>query len=125
MTGRHPLIYDPCFAPATKTVSQLACTVTPWGKLWRFELTSPIPASARHRSGRPWVWAYVLGDGTRCTTATGTGAVVDKVALNYYCTPGTGWASVPSDRAEPWTVRFAPSYKSKTLRTESVATAWY
>jgi hypothetical protein len=51
--------------------------------------------------------------------------MVDKVALNYYCIPGTGWASIPDRRAEPWTVRYARGYQSKTLETESLTTAWY
>ena len=123
--SNHQLIYDPCFAPPTKKVAQLACMLDPWGKLWRFELTSPIAASARHRSTKPWVWAYVLSNGTRCITDTGTGVEVDKVTLNYYCRLGGGFASLPDKSAEPWTVRYATSYRSKTLRTEPVKTAWY
>lgn len=119
------LIYDPCFAPETRTFTQLACMAAPWGKVTRLDLTAPIPKSARHRNGKPWIWAYALGNGIRCITATGTGTVVDKVVLNYYCVPGTGWASIPNEKAEPWTARYAKSYASKTVGTEKLTTAWY
>ncbi|MGD0874698.1 MAG: hypothetical protein ABSA14_06830 [Acidimicrobiales bacterium] len=119
------LIYDPCFAPETKSFKQLACMASPWGKVTRLDLTASIPDAAKHPNGKPWVWAVQLANGVRCITATGTGTVVDKVALNYYCIPGTGWASIPDRTAEPWTVRYARSYQSKTLETESLTTAWY
>jgi hypothetical protein len=118
-------IYDPCFAPETKTFAHLACMVTPWSKVTRFDLTSPVPKSARHANGKPWAWAYQLNNGVRCITETGTGELVDNVALNYYCVPGTGWASVPDKKTEPWTVRYASSSQSKSLKTEKVAIAWY
>ncbi len=118
-------IYDPCFAPETKTFTQLACMVTPWSKVTRFDLTSPIPKAAKHPNGKPWVWADQLSNGVRCITETGTGAVIDKVVLNYYCVPGKGWASIPDKKAEPWTVRYAKSLQSKTLETVKVTTAWY
>ena len=119
------LIYDPCFAPETRTFTQLACMAAPWGRVTRFELTAPIPKIARHPNGKPWIWAYELGNGIRCITATGTGTVVDKVVLNYYCVPGTGWASIPDRKAEPWSVHYARSYGSKTVETEKLITAWY
>jgi hypothetical protein len=119
------LIYDPCFAPGKKTFSQLACLASPWGKVTRFELTAPVPASARHGNGKAWVWAYELADGIRCITATGTGTLVDNVALNYYCVPGTGWAAIPAKTAEPWTARYAKSPHAKTLETEKITIAWY
>ena len=119
------IIYDPCFAPVTKTVTQLACMVSPWSEITRFDLTAPIPKAAKHPNGKPWVWADQLGNGVRCITDTGTGVDVDKVALNYYCIPGKGWASIPDGKATPWTVRYAKSYQSKTLETEKVTTAWY
>jgi hypothetical protein len=51
---------------------------------------------------------------------------VDKVGLSYYCVPGgTGWASTPDQKLEPWTVRYAKSDQSKTLQTEKVTIAWY
>ena len=118
-------IYDPCFAPAQKVVSQLACMVTPWSKVTRFELTSPIPKGAKHPNGGPWVWAYQLANGLRCITETGTGAIVDKVALNYYCVPGKAWASIPDEKVEPWSAEYARSYQSKTLTTVKIPTAWY
>jgi hypothetical protein len=118
-------IYDPCFAPETKKFAQLACMATPWGRITRFDLTAVIPKAAKHSNGRSWVWAYQLENGLRCITDTGTGTVVDKVALNYYCVSGKGWASIPNRKAEPWTVQYATSYQSKTLRTERVTTAWY
>jgi len=118
-------VHDPCFAPDSKTFAQLACMTTPWSKVTRFDLTAPIPKAAMHPSRLPWVWAYQLGNRVRCTTETGTGTMVDKVALNYYCVPGTGWASIPDKSAEPWTVRYAKSYKAKTLETEKVSIAWY
>jgi hypothetical protein len=119
------LIYDPCFAPETMTFTQLACMAAPWGKVTRFDVTAPIPKAAKHPDGKPWVWAYELGSGIRCITATGTGALVDKVALNYYCVPEAGWASIPNQKAGSWTVRYAKSYQSKTLETEKVTTGWY
>ncbi|MGA3352735.1 MAG: hypothetical protein ABSD85_06045 [Acidimicrobiales bacterium] len=118
-------IYDPCFAPQSKTFTQLACMVAPWGQVTRFDLTAPIAKAAEHPNGKPWIWADQLGNGIRCITATGTGVEIDKVALNYYCDPGTGWASIPGQKTEPWTTRYAKSYKAKTLQTESVTTAWY
>jgi hypothetical protein len=124
MTAKS-LIYDPCLAPPAKTVTQLACMASPWGKVTLFELTAPIATSAKHANGKPWVWAYQLGNGVRCITATGTGTLVDKVALNYYCVPGTGWAAIPDKTTEPWTARYAKSPRSKTLKTEKVTTAWY
>jgi hypothetical protein len=119
------LIYDPCFAPEATTFTQLACMATPWGKVTRFDLTASIPKVAKHPNGKPWVWADQLGNGVHCITETGTGVLVDKVALNYYCVPGTGWASIPDQKAEAWTVRYAKNYESKTLETEKVTTAWY
>ncbi len=118
-------IYDPCFAPGTKTFTQLACMAAPWSRVVRFDLTAAIPKVARHPNGKPWVWADLLANGVRCITDTGTGTVVDKVVMNYYCVPGTGWADIPDQKAEPWTVQYAKSYKSKTVDPEKVTTAWY
>jgi len=119
------VLYDPCFAPEAKTFAQLACMVSPWSKVTRLDLTAPISKAALHPNGKPWVWADQLGNGARCITDTGTGVEVDKVALNYYCVPGTGWASIPYQNTAPWTVRYAKSYQSRTLETEKVTTAWY
>ncbi|MGA2805711.1 MAG: hypothetical protein ABSF89_15210 [Acidimicrobiales bacterium] len=119
------LLYDPCFAPEAKTFTQLACMASPWGEVTRFDLTAPIPKSAVHPNGKPWVWADQLGNGDRCITDTGTGVEVDKVVLNYYCLPGKGWASIPDQQTAFWTVRYAKSYQSKALETEKVTTAWY
>jgi len=124
MTNKS-LIYDPCFAPDVKAVTELACMATPWGKVTRFDLTAPIPKSAKHPNGKPWVWADQLGNGVRCLTDEGTGAVIDKVVFNYYCVPGTGWATIPDKKPEPWTVRYAKSDQSTTLESEQVTTAWY
>ena len=118
-------IYDPCFVPAVKTFAQLACMATPWGKVTLFDLTAPIPRSAKHPNAKPWVWADELNNGIRCVTATGTGVEIGKVALNYYCVPGTGWASIPDQRSQPWTSRYAKSYKSKSLQREKLTIAWY
>jgi hypothetical protein len=119
------LLYDPCFAPEARTFTQLACMASPWGEVTRFELTAPVPKSALHPNGKPWVWAEQLGNGVRCITDTGTGVEVDRVALNYYCVPGKGWASIPAEKTGLWTVRYAKSYQSKALETEMVTTAWY
>ena len=121
----HSLIYDPCFAPKLKKFTQLACMDAPWSKVTKFDLTAPIPRAAKHPNGKPRVWAYQLSKGLGCITATGTGTVVDKVVMNYYCVPGKGWASIPDRKAEPWTVRYAKSPQSKTLETEIVTIAWY
>lgn len=119
------VIYDPCFTAGTKPVTQLACMSAPWSEVTLFDLTSPIPRSAMHPAGRPRVWADQLGNGLRCIADTGTGNVVDKVVLNYYCTPGKGWASIPDEKLQPWTVKYASSDKAKTLQLEQVTTAWY
>ncbi len=119
------VIYDPCFAPPTKAYSELACMADPWGAVIRFALTAPIPKAAMHPNSKPWVWAYQLGNGVRCITDTGTGTIVAKVVLNYYCVPGKGWASIPDERAEPWTARYAKSYQAKATVPEKLTTAWY
>lgn len=119
------LIYDPCFAPPTRVFVQLACMATPWGAVVLFDLTASIPRSALHGSARPWVWAYRLADGIRCITDTGTGTLVDHVALNYYCIPGKGWSSVPEEKHEPWTAKYAKSYRARTVQSEPITTAWY
>ena len=119
------LLYDPCFAPEAKTFTQLACMASPWSVVTRFDLTAPIPKSAAHPNGKLWVWADQLGNGVRCITDTGTGVEVDRVALNYYCLPGKGWASIPDEKTTLWTVRYAKSYPSKALETERVTTAWF
>ena len=124
MTNKS-VLYDPCFAPGEKNFTQLACMASPWGEVTRFDLTAPIPKSAVHPNAKPWVWADQLGNGVRCITDTGTGVEVDKVALNYYCLPGKGWASVPDERTGFWTARYAKSYQSKALETERVTTAWF
>ena len=121
----HSLIYDPCFAPVKPHFAQLACMAAPWGSVIRFTLTSPIPGSAKHPSGKPRVWADQLATGIRCIVATGTGVLIDKVALNYYCVPGSGWASTPAHASEPWTVRYATSQRATKLRTVALTTAWY
>ena len=84
------LLYDPCFAPEARTFTQLACMASPWGEVTRFELTAPIPKSALHPNGKPWVWAEQLGNGVRCITDTGTGVEVDRVALELLLRTGKG-----------------------------------
>jgi hypothetical protein len=117
-------IYDPCFAPKAGTFSQLACMYVPWGEVTLLKLTAALP-KPDVSSGPPQVWAYQLGNGTGCVVGTGTNGEVDGVPINYYCTPGTGAASAPNEKTEPWTVRYATSTQAKTLETETVLTAWY
>ena len=120
------LIYDPCFAPETRTFARLACMAAPWGKVTRLDLTAPIPRVPGTATASPGSGPAALGNGIRCITATGTGTVVDKVVLNYYCVPGTGWAS--DSQREGRTVdaaRYTKSYTSKTVGTEKLTTAWY
>ncbi|MHB1930959.1 MAG: hypothetical protein ACYDEN_03920 [Acidimicrobiales bacterium] len=119
-------IYDPCFArTASARTGQLACAVDPWTKVELFDLGKPIGKGAVHSNGRPVVWADRLANGVSCTLDTGTGAYVDHVVMNYYCTPYQGWATFPTRAHEPWTVRFAGSSHARRVSRVAVTSAWY
>lgn len=118
-------IHDPCFAPPGKDFRVLACLVAPWDEVTRFVLTAPLAPSARHVSGRPQVWAMTLHGGARCVLDTGTAVAVAGRNLNFYCTPGEGWASFPATTTRSWTVRYAASSHSTSLVARRVLTAWY
>lgn len=120
MTGNE--IYDPCFSPpaGVSGVVEVACAPSPWSKVVLMRLTRRLP---KNTGGRPHPWAFRLADGDGCVVGTGANGEVDGVVMPFYCT--VGLTSAPDEAHEPWTVRFAGSYKATRLQTERVSTAWY
>ncbi len=120
MSGNY--IYDPCFAPhaGAAGVSEVACAPAPWSKVVMMRLTRRLPANSGYR---PTLWALVLAGGDRCVVGTGTNGEVDGVVMFFYCNHGL--AGGPSMAHEPWTVRFATSYRATHLETKAVVIGWY
>ena len=73
-----------------RIVASKACSLANIFRVAKDGSTAPIPNATKHANRKPWVWADPLSNGIRSITDTGTGVLVDKVALNYGRVPGNG-----------------------------------
>lgn len=114
-------IYDPCFAPATGQVSQVACLSAPWANAEVLQLSGKLPA-ASPPPGTHRPWAFVLAGGVRCVAATGTVPEVAGVNLGYECTDGSNAALVDPSAKQVAAQRAARN--ATTLTRVLVTTIW-
>lgn len=114
-------IYDPCFAPASGQVTQVACMSAPWADAEVLQLSGKLPAaSAAPGTHRPW--AFVLAGGIRCVAATGTVPEVAGVNLGYECGDGSNATLVDPSAKQVVAQRAAPG--ATTLTRVLVTTIW-
>ena len=118
-------VYDPCFAAPGHHNSTVACAVSPWSDVVVIELTGVLPHLVKRPQNPQLVWAERLGNGERCVIDTGTGVSVAGATLNYYCSPGVGWASVPDLSTSLWSASFARTLHARYVQKVSVLAAWY
>ncbi len=82
-------IFDPCFALADG--KSVECGANPWKSKpgFRLNLTEPLPkpdiTAQTAALAAKSCWLLVLADGTVCTPATGTRAMVAGEMTTYYC----------------------------------------
>jgi hypothetical protein len=119
--------YDPCFAPepaTTTDVTEVACADNPWSSVTLIKLSQPlahgswgtVPTGEVHSP-----WALQLANGDECGLIEGTSPEADAMTFNFGCSQGN--AAYPSQKTEPWTVKYAPR-GSRTVTIVSVASAW-
>jgi len=118
-------IYDPCFASPARHAGTVVCAINPWSDVVLMNLSSALPHLVKHQRNPLLVWAERLGNGERCVIDTGTGVSVAGATLNYYCSPGAGWASVPDLSTSLWSTSYAATNHARSLRQVPVLVAWY
>jgi hypothetical protein len=99
--------------------------VSPWSDVVKLDLTSALPHVITPQKNPSLVWAERLVDGERCILDTGTGVTVAGTTLNYYCSPGVGWAGVPDITGAPWSASFVHSIHEKSVHRVAIVAAWY
>jgi hypothetical protein len=134
-------IYDPCFGPPDEAhATEVVCDPLPWSGATLLRLTAALPLKyadqypAKHPSDR--VWAFELGNGARCSNATGAAEVIKGVVLMYICTGAgstafrDGSAGSLSTSRQPWVVeyvrsiRFSGTTAEGKLQSTAIAVAW-
>lgn len=114
-------ILDPCFAPASGTVTQVACVAAPWAQAEMLQLTGRLPSGPpAGNPDRPW--AFQLSSGVRCVASTGTVPLVSGVDLGYHCTDGTD-AALADPAARQVIAEYAPP-GATVLQRVAVTTIW-
>ena len=100
-------LYDPCFSPLTDSPAAVMCLGSSPTKLYRVNLTAPLPSVPPVASPSPVEpLIIILTSGVSCGTITG--GTTDQAGLreNYECTDQAGLYGYPDKTGVVWTISY-------------------